>query len=166
MINFKLTDKDLERLWVKVQKAGPDDCWNWTAGTNTSGYGTFGLNGKVVKAHRLAWMLANGPIPKGEGAHGTCICHTCDIRSCVNPAHLFDDSHIGNMRDRDKKGRGSTPHVPGEACGTAKLTNKKVLEIRERYAAGGVTQQALADEFNVARSLISLIVNRKNWTHI
>jgi hypothetical protein len=46
------------------------------------------------------------------------------------------------------------------------LTEAQVLKIRETYAAGGVLQRQLAVEYKVSRTLISLIVARKKWTHI
>lgn len=72
-----------ERFWEKVQKT--DECWLWVAGLNADGYGMFesvaefGTN----RAHRVAWIMANGPIPQGMQLD-----HLCRVRSCVNPAHL------------------------------------------------------------------------------
>ena len=93
------------RFWSKVQKAGPDDCWEWVAGKGGRGYGMFWLDGKQVKAHRVAWMLENGPIPPGKGYHGTCVLHSCDNPPCVNPAHLFIGSNAVNQADMRAKGR-------------------------------------------------------------
>ncbi len=39
--------------------------------------------GKNVLAHRVAWMLANGPIPEG-----LVIDHLCRVRECVNVKHM------------------------------------------------------------------------------
>lgn len=99
------------RFWQKVQKAGPDDCWIWQ-GAQTSGkgrqsdinlspYGEFKLNGKVERAHRVAWLLTFGEIPETKEA-----CHTCDNRLCCNPTHLFLGTHLENMKDMFRKGRG------------------------------------------------------------
>lgn len=83
----------MERFWSKVEKA--DGCWLWVAHRDHLGYGSFGLNGKVHRAHRVAYMLTAGPIP--EGAH---ILHSCDNPSCVNPAHLRAGTRSDNMRDK------------------------------------------------------------------
>lgn len=48
----------------------------------------------------------------------------------------------------------------------AKLTADKVRTIRQRYAAGGVSQAALADEYGVAEESIYRVVNRHTWAHI
>ena len=70
-----------ERFWPKVDKT--DGCWLWTACVNNHGYGKFGMNGKVVYAHRFSWQLVNGSIPSGLQLD-----HLCWVKRCVNPAHL------------------------------------------------------------------------------
>lgn len=57
-------------------------------------------------AHRVAWRNAYGSIPDGAF-----ICHRCDVRLCVNPAHLFDGNHRDNMMDMRSKGRGRAPFM-------------------------------------------------------
>lgn len=61
-------------------------------------YGAFKLDGKVERAHRVAWMLFKGPIPEG-----LLVCHVCDIPLCVNPDHLFVGTHQDNMKDAMEK---------------------------------------------------------------
>ena len=57
-------------------------------------------------------------------------------------------------------------HDRGERHPRAKLTEADVRAIRVRYAAGGVTQKRLADEFGVTESNIKLIIDRKSWNHV
>ena len=89
----------MERFWSKVQKID-GGCWLWIAYRDSKGYGSFGLDGKVRKAHRVAYELTYGPLP--EGAH---VLHSCDNPSCVNPQHLRAGTHVDNMRDRVEHGR-------------------------------------------------------------
>lgn len=163
---ISLTEKDKARFWAKVDKSGgPDACWIWTAAKDAHGYGNFGAGGHYLKAHRVAWTLANGQIPHDGSAHGICVCHNCpggDRRDCVNPAHLFQGTQYQNMLDRGAKGR----QAKGEAQGISKLTAEKVVEIRVLYAAGGNTMKSIAAKFGVNGSVVCEIINRKAWQHV
>lgn len=47
----------------------------------------------------------------------------------------------------------------------SKLTGDRVLEIRQR-AAAGERQTALAAEFGVDKATVNGIVKRRTWTHL
>jgi len=160
---IKMTEHK-ERFEEKVCPEPNTGCHLWTAAIMSSGYGAFGLNGKTVLSHRVAYELYVGPIPEGDGYHGTCVRHTCDNPLCVNPAHLEVGTHQDNMDDKVERDRAAR-HT-GESNGLAKLTEADVLDIRARYAAGGVTQRELAEEYGVNQSLVSYIKNKHIWSHI
>lgn len=88
----------MDRFFQKVAKG--IDCWIWTAGKDSWGYGTFRMHGKVIGSHRASWEIHNGPISKGMS-----VLHHCDNPPCVNPDHLFIGTHTDNMRDCISKGR-------------------------------------------------------------
>ena len=177
-----------ERFFSFVDKSGGDDsCWLWTGAKFRRGYGQFKVEPYNVKAHRWSYAHFIGEIPEGMF-----VCHRCDNPSCVNPTHLFIGDHKDNMRDMKVKGRAASGdrhwhslypeknptgirngrYTKPDAfpCGTemknSKLTEEAVLEIRRRYAAGGVIQRELAKEYGVHRSAIGQVVRNEKWKHV
>lgn len=148
------------KLDLHVEKRGKDECWPWTASKDTDGYGQSTIyEGDIQKrilAHRLAWMVAHGPIPDGLW-----VLHTCDNPSCCNPSHLFLGTVLDNKRDSIKKGR----HVHGETHGRAKLTDEIVILIKQLFA-DGYCRKRLARKFNVSYSLIQKLIHHDLWRHV
>ena len=141
-----------ERFWEKVDKNGPNCCWVWIAGCNNKGYGQIEINNKMTKAHIVSWELHNGRKVK----NGHIIHHKCKNKKCCNPEHLQEITNSYHSKF----------HNLGEKCCFSKLKEWQVLEIRSKYATGKYTQKQLAKEYNVARTIINRIINRKIWTHI
>ena len=75
-------------------------CLIWQRATNAFGYGCLRIRRQNYLAHRWAWMIKYGPIPKHVD-----VCHRCDERRCVNTDHLFLDTHAANMADMTAKWR-------------------------------------------------------------
>lgn len=135
---------------MPIPEAG---CWLWTACIGTGGYGLFRLNGPQLRAHRASHILFVGPIPEG-----LYVCHKCDVRSCVNPDHLFLGTHADNSADMARKQR-----TVGEKHSATKLTENNVTEIRR--LAPVATRASIARRFGVSRSHVSKIIHGHNWKH-
>ena len=79
----------------------PGGCWTWGGALDVSGYGTFYVDNKQIKAHRWAYEFMVGPIPMGYQ-----IDHLCRNRACVNHSHLEAVTQQENIR-RGEVGRNS-----------------------------------------------------------
>ena len=144
----------LERFWAKIEKG--DDCWLWTGATRGGGYGTFKYCGRTVSTHRYSYELFVGPIPDG-----LYVLHRCDVRACVNPAHLFLGTNADNLRDMVEKRRGNI----GQRHGMSKLTDDDVRAIRIA-CADGESRASVAKRYPVHRSGIEKVVNGISWRHV
>ena len=101
-----------DRFSVKFER-GPG-CWDWQGAIGRSGYGNFWDGARYVRAQRFAWESYFGTIPEG-----LYVCHHCDNRRCVNPAHLFLGTAKDNTQDALRKGRlkpRGKPYLPKEAA--------------------------------------------------
>lgn len=150
-------DTDIsERFWDKVDEGDEDECWLWQSATGDDGYGRFHNKSGDRLAHRVAYSLACGEIPKGG-----LVLHKCDVKGCVNPSHLY----IGDKKDnaQDAINRGQIAN--GEDNGSAKLNESEVIEIRKK-AANGRTHRSLADEYGMSQGGITMIIQGERWGHV
>ena len=141
--------------WVlaNVGYAG-DDCLIYPFSKLADGYGQFGYQGKMHRAHVFMCVHAHGPAP----APGYEVAHNClkGHTGCCNPRHLEWKTRSANQRDRyvnERKSRKGTPH--------ARLTPEQVEEIRR--LRGIETQQSLADRFGVSRTNIIMVQKGQTW---
>ncbi len=138
----------------KVKQGAPAECWEYSGAKARWGYGIFSMGGKLIAAHRYAWILAHGEIPEGM-----IVCHHCDNPPCCNPNHLFIGTHKDNSDDMMGKGRNKyRPDI-------TKLTAPQVLEIRRLYGSGEKITH-LASSFGVSTMQVHRIVTGRAWRHL
>ena len=154
-------DKLMKRIWNNIDVT--EDCWLSKYGKNRDGYTIIGINKKIYKFNRLMlfWSDQN-KIEEFTNGKFWFACHKCKNKHCVNPNHLYWGSPQDNSDDMAKDGT----VLNGEKIYNSKLTEKQVLEIREKYSRGGISYRKLAKEYGVSHYIIQCIINRKNWKHI
>lgn len=149
-------------LWSHTDKSG--DCWIWQRGRSTAGYGSLKWGDKRWLAHRLAYTLANGPIPKG--LH---VCHHCDNPPCVNPDHLFVGTARDNALDMVRKGRHRytlpTARARGGQGSRTSVNEVQVVQMREKRAAGALLKD-LAREYGMTNQGVRAICRGVTWAHV
>jgi len=137
----------IARFHAKYQKS--NGCWLWQAGKYRRGYGMVCV-GRTVDgrqhnsyAHRVAYVLAHGDIPPG-----LVVMHSCDVRDCVNPAHLSLGTQGDNIRDGVSRGR----YRVGRPS-KRKLTDAQIDHVRTSPDRG----VALARRYGVSAACVSQI---------
>lgn len=146
-------------------------CWEWNKTKTSTGYGRLGRKSGPLMgywlAHRYSYEKHVGRIPSGM-----LVCHKCDNRLCVNPAHLFVGTHKDNTQDSIAKGRfvglGKDPRAhknwkPGrmmrEENPASKIKSGDVSTIAEMRKAGAL-QKEIAAKFNISQVRVSQILRK------
>ena len=127
-------------------------CWLWQRGYR-AGYGGINFEGKKQSAHRVSFKLFNGPI--NNGLH---VLHSCDMTSCVNPSHLRLGTHIENMQDREKRGRGNQPSGRRHA----RWVSDEIREQIKQMALTGAFKKDIASKFGVSANFVTRLTPEIN----
>lgn len=140
-------------------------CWEWQGDIQPNGY-AYTTNHETNKkdyVHRVSYKVFNGEIPEG-----IYVCHKCDNRKCIAPAHLW----LGTAKDnsQDAKNKGRLEHVKlmqpkGEKNGSSKLKEVQVKEIK-KLISNGEKIAMIARKFNISWSVIDSIKKNKTWRHV
>lgn len=133
-------------FWSKVRRGDQSACWPWLGFTRGSGHGLTSHKGLPMHTSRKAWLLSNGPIPRG-----LCVCHKCDNKVCCNPAHLYLGTQADNILDHHEK-------PPFEERGPRDrntLLTKEQLDMLWKMRRGGAKLRDCADFFGVHMATIA-----------
>lgn len=117
-----------------------NECWIYRGYKDKDGYGIFGRTGER-KAHRIAYREAN----KDTFDKSLCVLHTCDVRACINPDHLYQGTPADNARDAKERGR---------LLGPRKVSLEIIDDMRGLHKLGW-TQQKIADFYGVSNQSVS-----------
>jgi hypothetical protein len=124
----------LKEKLARYSEVRENGCVIWTGGVSKGGYGNVrdDEKGVQISAHRAAYKLANGEIPRGMF-----VCHRCDEKLCINPDHLFAGTPAENSNDMKMKGR--SPKT------WQRLTDEQYRQIAEDGRKG----REIAEEFGI-----------------
>lgn len=152
----QLTPKQIALFWSHVDRTGgPDACWPWLLSQIHNGYGQWGVawEGKTVglRAHRVAYFLEHGVWPEPF------CCHTCDVRHCCNPAHLYTCTPVQNTADMMERTGHNRPR--------ARFTDDEVREFRRRHAEGE-SLTSIAESAGHDVSAMSKLLRGLHYRHL
>ena len=153
------------RLWDRVDRRGPEECWPWLGGTTDHGYGRITFrdeNGDNhwTRASRAAWIVTFGD--PGE----LLVCHRCDNPSCCNPAHLFLGTDEDNHRDMAAKGRGNTAKLAPESIPLLRDRLRLVATLFPRRFCKSREMQRLAHLYGVTTKTLWDIHRGLTWKDV
>lgn len=147
-----------ERIFDNVMTVPESGCWIWMRALNRSGYGQLTYLKKHMEAHRASWIAHRGEIPNGVG-----VLHRCNIRSCVNPDHLYLGGQKENVADAISAGTfRCPPALPGSLHPLAKLIEKQARRIKY----GGESASKVAGALGVKVQSVYAIRSGRQWKHI
>ena len=142
--------KAVDRFWYHVIKR-ENGCWLFR--NNAADYGSMrGDDGRNVTAHRFSYEIHKGPIPRGMY-----VCHTCDVRGCVNPDHLYAGTHEDNVRDIVERKRHRSDKKMADEASRRALGQERAEALKADYS-NGFTQSQLAKKYGVSQSTVSATI--------
>lgn len=149
------------KMYTVEDRGYKTPCWIWRGGLTEKDYARASRNGKNVRMHRYLWEQINGPMPPGFVSY-----HLCRVRPCINPDHVEPVTSAENTRRRltgfnPNSHRNRNRHfLPPNAT----LTFEIAEELRRRYAAGKITQAALAREFGLSPGAVNRVIRNQSFT--
>lgn len=135
----------IERFQARYTEGPPGECWIWQGAPTGKGYGVINIAGCRWLAHRLALELTVGPPPHEKSF----ACHTCDVRLCVNPAHLYWGDAQTNADDAVERGR-----LLKDACRRGHPRTPE--NVYERVTKEGYTERACIECRTMMRQIAQL----------
>ena len=130
-----------------------DNCWEWQGAISRSGYGNTCYGSENYLAHRMSYIIFNGPVRADQ-----LIRHTCDNPKCVNPNHLIIGNNSDNIIDMVKRNPRSNILLNEEAV--------KVIKWNLKFNSVKGIGKKLAKLYGVSPSVIARINTGKRWSWV
>jgi len=143
----------LDGFHERYEPVPESGCWIWLGVQNPRGDGQMQVSNKTYAAHRVSFFIHNK-----EFDQLLLVRHSCDVPSCVNPAHLSLGTNKDNSDDMVRRGRQNQ----GSNVNTAKLTPESALAV---YNAEG-THKEIGVRFGIDCSAVSLVKGGKSWKSV
>lgn len=153
-INDKETVKN--RILNNIEIITETGCWIWMGSQTEHGYGITRFNKKRYRAHRISYEIFNNK----QIEESKILCHTCNVKECVNPNHVYEGTPETNANDIAKTGM-----LTGERCPASKLTIEEVKHIIIEKQSG-ISNRELGLKYNISHSVISDIILGVTWKSI
>lgn len=140
-------------FWERTRQDA-NGCWIWQGTVASRGYGLVWFQGRTRSAHRVAWFLTHNEWPD-RAMH---VMHACDVKTCVNPAHLSVGTPSQNSRDAYARGL--------RGYNAAKLTRDDVRVIRRLYLSRERRGVDLAREYGIGPNHLYAIARGDVWADV
>lgn len=155
-MKLSLAEQEIARVRLAQDTRVTETCHFWTGSISGNGYGKLRWQGPLIGAHRLAYLATGAELLSSQH-----ILHSCDVKNCVNPAHLAAGTQQENETDKKAKGR----QARGETVGTSKLTEVQVREIKQRLCSSE-SYFRIGRDYGVCGRTIEFIATNVTWSHI
>jgi HNH endonuclease len=134
------TNKEIFQTLIAKAKRAENGCLICHIKPNRKGYSNLtvgGRGGDGWRAHRFVWYMVNGPIPENMQ-----VCHSCDVRNCIEIEHLFLGTGLDNSKDMVAKNRVARIGQPA--------TNFELLKEAHQLRKLGFSLEEIAEEQGLA----------------
>lgn len=149
--------ENVKKCLVNHRTISENNCWEWTKGRTSLGYGMKQIDGSLKLVHRISAVVFMG----FKIESNLCVLHKCDNPPCFNPEHLFIGTKKDNSLDMKSKGKS----VFGEKNKGSKLKESDVWDIID-LLGNGVIHKKIAEKYNVTKFTVSRINRRITWRHL
>jgi hypothetical protein len=162
-INRRLDVNVTHSVKVRMEKytsKQPDKngCILWQ-GAQRNSYGAIKIENRVYGSHCVAFVMAGGVIEAG-----CVIAHKCDVKLCVNPAHLECVSVQKNNMDMQR--RRPRPVACGEELPQSVLSEKIVVAIFSLYQPYRFGYRKIAQSLGVSEHAVKNVLFGPNWMQV